>query len=141
MNEKQKDLILLAFNDMQVIYGKTFIQKLFYIIKRQIKGLDIFEYYPYNYGPFSKELNQAINDLIEEGYIQEKRKGKYFLYQITDDGMKAAKKQKTIRSVEKNNVLKICQHVKKFTPREILEYVYKKYPQTTIRSLLKNNTA
>jgi len=125
---------------MGTIYGKTFIQKLFYIFKMQVPGLNLFEYIPYNYGPFSKELNQAVNELIEEEFIQEKRKGDCFLYQITEEGRKEAKKQKCINAKEKNAVIQICKLVQSFTPRRILEYVYEKYPDTTINSLLKRNT-
>lgn len=139
MNEKQKDAILLVFDCMEEIHGKTFIQKLFYILRRQVSGLAIFEYFPYNYGPFSKELNQSINQLINEGYIQERKVGDYFLYQITSKGKKEAKNQKNIEDKEHKPLLQLCKHVKHYSPRQLLEYVYSKYPETTVKSLLKNN--
>ncbi|MBW2974901.1 hypothetical protein KY366_04250 [Candidatus Woesearchaeota archaeon] len=139
MNENQKEAILRVFDSMKEIHGKTFIQKLFYILSRQIKGLALFEYFPYNYGPFSKELNQSVNQLIIEGYIQERKVGDYFLYQITDKGKKEAKSQKNIGEKEQKAILQLCKHVKHYTPRQILEYVYRKYPETTVNSLLKKN--
>lgn len=137
MDEKQKDSILLVFNCMEEIHGKTFIQKLFYIFYRQVEGLALFEYTPYNFGPFSKELNQSINQLISEGYLQERKIRDYFLYQITPKGKQNANTQKSIGEREQKAILQLCDHVRNYTPKQILEYVYSKYPETTINSLLK----
>lgn len=140
MNEKQREVILFTFKCMSYIYGKTFIQKLFYVFKRQIEGLDLFDYYPYNYGPFSKELNQAVNDLIEEGMIEEKRSGDYFIYGITEKGLKTSPTQKNLNDKEQKAIKQVCEHVKDFKPRDMLDYVYRKYPDTTINSLLKGQS-
>jgi len=137
MDEAQSDLVLYVFNCIKEIHGKTFIQKLFFILMNQVKEIPQFEYFPYNYGPFSKELNQAVNDLIEEGYISETKVGEYFLYSITDKGSKVAEDQKTVNKDAKKQISQVCEHVKNLRPRELLEYVYKKYPESTVNSLLK----
>lgn len=138
MGEKQRDIILFAFKDLDEVHGRTFIQKLFFIITQQVTKLSgLFEYYPYNYGPFSNELNQSVNELIEEDFIEERRVGSYFTYKITEKGRKEANNQKSLGIKEQQDIAQICTHVKHFTPRKILEYVYRKYPETTVNSLLK----
>ena len=136
MDETQKDIVLYVFKCMNEIHGKTFIQKLFYILKNQITEVASFEYFPYNYGPFSKELNQAVNDLIDEGLLAERKAGDYFIYSITDKGSQESGKQKSISSTLQNKIKMVCEHVKGFKPREILEYVYKKYPGSLVQNLI-----
>ena len=52
MKDAQSDLILYVFNCIKEIHGKTFIQKLFYILTKQVGGIPQFHYFPYNYGAF-----------------------------------------------------------------------------------------
>ena len=138
MNEKQRETILFAFKSINEIHGKTFIQKLFYLFNMEIfGGSELFEYFPYNYGPFSKELNQSVNELIDGGFLEERKMGNYFLYAITEKGKKSACNHKHLNSNEIKNIKMMCKHVKSFTPKKLLEYVYRKYPETTVNSLLR----
>ena len=137
MNEMQKEAILVVFDCLEEIHGRTFIQKLFYVLKKQVGEMDIFSYEPYKYGPFSRELNRAINGLLEEELIIERKRRDYFSYEITKKGRQVVKKQNSINPKTKSTVEQVCKTVKRYTPSQLLEYVYNKYPDSAVNSLLK----
>lgn len=138
MNKEQRDAILFVFDSMEEIFGKTFIQKLFFVMEKEKQiSLNLFQYAPYNYGPFSKELSEAINELIEEGLIKETKIEDYYLYQITEKGKAEARSQDTIPLNKQKVINQICQYVKKFKIKDLIRHIYQKYPETTVNSLLK----
>jgi uncharacterized protein YwgA len=61
------------------VQGTTRLQKLVFLAQNggldddpipDEKGFELFDFDPYNYGPFSKELAQAVDDLADEGLIE-----------------------------------------------------------------------
>ncbi len=138
MNEPQKEILLFTFDYMNEVYGRTFIQKLFYVFQRQLK-LELFDYFEYKFGPFSKELNQAVSELVDSGYVEEKRIGDYYLYLITEKGKQEAKKGTSLSDKEKKDITGICSYAKNrgWKSGDLLRYVYKKYPEATVNSVLK----
>jgi len=139
VDEKQRDLILYVFDCIEEIHGRTFIQKLFYIIKMQT-DLNLFEFIPYNYGPFSVELNEAITDLVNEGILTEKKVGDYYLYSINGKFINEFRKKNIfLNSKQKANLKGVCDVTKKYKPRELLRYVYQHYPESTVNSLLRKD--
>lgn len=72
-------LALLSAVDGSEVQGKTRLQKLVFLAQNggleddpipDEEGFEAFDFDPYNYGPFSKELAQAVDDLADEGLIE-----------------------------------------------------------------------
>lgn len=93
-------------------------------IDRLIK---FYHFFPHHYGPFSNVCYTDISRLQKEGYIIEKEKK----FELTEKGKEA------LKGIEPKATLKINRVVKKFnSDKEIMEYVYRKFPDYTIKSKL-----
>ena len=72
----QYALPVLLARDMGEIRGKTRFQKLLYIIQKRYQesnpNKSFFAYEPYYYGPFSSELAQTIDELVDRGMLTQK---------------------------------------------------------------------
>jgi len=68
-------LPLLLAERMEEVRGKTRFQKLLYIFQKRCEernmGVQIFQYQPYLYGPFSMELARTIDNLVHERLLVE----------------------------------------------------------------------
>lgn len=68
-------LALAQVGDGSPIKGRTRLQKMVFVIQReledQLRDDQKYEFFAYNYGPFSKELAEDIDDMIEADLIEE----------------------------------------------------------------------
>lgn len=64
-------LLLLLSNDRKVIFGRTRFQKLIFLAQRTESAEKWYSFIPYNFGPYSVELQQDLDNLISQGYITE----------------------------------------------------------------------
>ena len=75
------------------IRGRTAIQKLAYLVKEIHPDLDIPEYNPHYYGPFSTVVDEALLELVSYSFVSETtiREPRYmgYEYQITEHGRSA----------------------------------------------------
>jgi len=133
----QKDVFMLVLSLFGKIYGKTFLQKFFFILEEEgLPKLNL-EYIPYHYGPFSRKLDELIKKLKAENLIKEevtftKNFNICRTFKLTPNGEKLI-----------NNDSKLVQQIAPFVnefqgmlPSNILKYVYEKYPKMTINSVL-----
>jgi uncharacterized protein (DUF488 family) len=89
------------------------------------KLIKFYHFFPYHYGPFSNVCYTDISGLQKEGYIIENEKR----FELTEKGRIA------LKGIDPKAILKINRVVKKFNSnKEIMEYVYRKFPDYTIRS-------
>jgi len=63
--------ILLLFSKQPRIIGKTRLQKLIFLMDREILDKSHFDFEPYKYGPYSSKLLAAMDELLELGLIKE----------------------------------------------------------------------
>ncbi len=54
------------------IIGGASIQKLTYFVQQTCSGLELAEFRPYFYGPFSPEVGMALEDLVSYSFVDEK---------------------------------------------------------------------
>jgi len=78
---------------MGELCGKTRLQKLIFILKNRTKeDIDLeYGYEIYLHGPFSADLVRLVNQLIDQGFIEEKQRttqtgNMLFEYQVTPRG-------------------------------------------------------
>ncbi len=63
-------ILAMLFAGNGVIRGKTRLQKGVFIISREIDSIETPEFKPYDYGPYSPELEKALNELVKEGLVK-----------------------------------------------------------------------
>lgn len=136
-----KDIVLSIFNNFNEIYGRTYIQKLLYIIEKESKLFKL-DYNAYFYGPYSKELNEDMIELVQEELLKEDVKSlkngvECYVYSLTKKGQKFFEEvsNKNISPELKNKIEEICNRFRSFTPTQLLKYVYQVYPKSAEKSI------
>ena len=79
-------------NDNEIT-SKTTVQKLIYFHTTLIKNLDISDYTHHYYGPFSREVSIALEDMSEFSYIDQNIISGYYetyRYRLTNSGINYA---------------------------------------------------
>jgi len=109
---------------------KTFVDKLLFVLQKEY-GLDdmgsFYHFYPHLYGPFSSLFYVDVADLESRGYLNE-------AFELNEDARKVA------LEIESPAEAAIVEAVGRFGSRNIVEYVYKKYPVYAARSRLTHGT-
>lgn len=123
------------------IKGRTRMMKLVFLTEERLADIGLedqidFEFYPYDYGPFSKLLLNDLEWLDETGAIRIERTNSYssqrYDYYLTEVGrelfeilLEVDERATTIQSESEYVVL---EHGARST-REMLDFVYEEYPE------------
>jgi uncharacterized protein YwgA len=127
-----------------IIKGKTRLQKIIFLLQQEL-GITIFEFKPYRFGPFSSQLNEIIDSLLNQGLLQ-MQKSKFSsleeksieIVSLTNEGI--AKAEQVIESLD--NVTRItarilAKHYAMVPLTYLIAYIYAKYPDFTTLSEIK----
>ncbi|MFB6186575.1 MAG: PadR family transcriptional regulator [Halobacteriaceae archaeon] len=142
MNQKisREDLIpiaILSAGDGK-IEGKTRLQKLAFLLDEEKLGdrFDAYEFRKYDYGPFSKELLEDVEDLKEKNLVEIRKSRTFggntrYDYRLTEMGRKVAKDlfQQEDASVVFEQAVEIFTEYGDLPLRDLIELVYEKYPE------------
>ena len=156
-------------NDInEEIVGNTRIVKLLFLLEKETslkKYLSDFTYDAYNYGPFSSELFDSLQALINanlvnahtnefESYLDEADRFQIerqsdneadspktiVRYSLTEDGLIVGKALfDSLSTVEQTELVELKKHFNNISLRKLLQYVYRKYPAYTTESLIKDS--
>lgn len=133
----QEDIILIVFHFMDTIYGKTFIQKFFFLLQNELLPNLGFDFIPYHYGPYSEQLKDIITILKEKKLVSESMELTNTLnfcstFKLSNSGKEYIKqKLKTINPELVSDINSFVSKFEEMTPSEILRYVYEHYPTWT----------
>lgn len=108
-------LVSLLESNGGEIQGRTTIQKLAYFVHCRFPELDIPDYAPYYYGPFSAGLGQKLARLVSFGFVNETRLvGGYlgYAYALNVDGRKMSSNAKTRHGKEFANIRELVSECK-----------------------------
>ncbi len=118
------------------------MQKSLFLIKQNLGGEiegDFYDFEPYNYGPFCKSIYKDTDKLESEDLIRIDMPDnkKWIECIVTVNGKERVQKIKNSLSP---NVLKYIEDlviwISKLSFREIISYIYKKYPQFKENSII-----
>ena len=78
MGSVSKELfcVLSLINSFERMANRTKVQKLVFITKRKFNYIVSFEFVPHFYGPYSFELKDFLDKLIDDGLLEERTKKK-----------------------------------------------------------------
>ena len=135
-------LILTFANEGQPVEGRTRLQKMIFMLLQQATFLrGAYDFVPHNYGPYSPELQNDIDDLIREDYLivnfktVEEGKIKYE-YRITQRGASLIRKISTDKELNRkfkfSKILILAEKIKSdvntMDLSSLLSEIYQKYP-------------
>lgn len=124
-----------------VIKGRTRMMKLAFLAKERLADIGLnetidFEFYPYDYGPFSKVLLNDLEWLEEKGAIRIKstrsyssKRYDYILTELGDDLFEILLTiDSRVPAIKEEADVVIKEHGNRST-REMLDFVYDEYPE------------
>jgi len=131
MNNKYyvMDILKIA-EDLGVSVSAMKLQKLVFLIENELNFDLGYKFIPYYFGPFSKKLQDDIYQLRNLGYVEVK--------DLTERTYKLSDKVTFDFSfLDKNFVEFVIAHLK-IPFSDLLKYIYVKYPEYTITSIIKD---
>lgn len=147
--KKLLPLSLLYEADNHQIQGRTRMQKLVFLTQQRLSddGLHPYRYIAYDYGPFSKDLLDALEEYDEKGLIDRRTErtwdgSRKYIYQLTAKGKRNfetnlresedAEKIEQIRATSDE----VVGEFNKMSVSKLLDYVYDEYPSFAENSVL-----
>lgn len=91
-------------------------------------GESFYDFVPYHYGPFSFGLYQEAGKLVSLGYLKEQGKSTWVLGDV---------RAPAVHDKLRRELTLISTRFRKFSRKQLIEYVYEKYPRFTVNSDLK----
>ncbi|TET89807.1 MAG: hypothetical protein E3J35_08760 [Methanomassiliicoccales archaeon] len=140
-------LVLLGVQKDKPISGKlAFVKELFLLEKEVVPKIpgenESFEFYPYDYGPYSTKFARVLNELIRQGLVEAipipETKEKNFQFRLTEAGIvKAEEAMKKIPSDFLDLLARKRRGWDQLGHFGITRRVYSRYPEYTIRSKIR----
>lgn len=149
MHRKLLPLALMYAGDGEPIEGRTRLQKLVFLMQKRLEEAgedplqsDDYEFVPYDYGPFSKELYDDLDETIARGMVEGREedlgedKVKYD-YEIQDYGEQWVRDQ--LSKEEAQRILELAEEIKdEFGDvylSDLIDEVYSRYPKYAENSI------
>jgi len=140
----QEEIILavMAAGEIGAHFSPVRIQKILFLVDREIPqsvGGPLFNFKPYDYGPFDKEVYQVLNTLCDKGKVFVRPLRWYQSYGLTDLGHKNG--QKILASLDEDSREYIRAAVDwafKLEFEQIVSAIYQRYPDMKQRSAFQS---
>ena len=157
--DREKDLAFILFHHADSVEGITRLQKLFFLLQEETDFANVyekatFEFEPYDYGPFSEGIYSALEFLVAldaveqvspdsevDGVRDEEHQSQYAgkRFVMTEKGHKISKRfSDTVDDDIESEIEDVLDEYGDLELEELLEYVYKQYPDYTVNSKIKD---
>jgi uncharacterized protein YwgA len=140
--DKGTEVLLSILYLLDRVWGRTYLQKLLFLLNTEVYNGKIFEFTEYKYGPFSIDINTAVTKLYEERLIDEKAVGTKgseiaYTYTLTRKGKRVASAifEKKLSPRERSKLIEYTNKFRRYSPTDLLLYVYQEYPEYTKYSI------
>lgn len=144
MHKRLIPLLLAYVDDETPIDGRTRLQKMVFVLQQHLKETgdysddQLYSFFPYDYGPFSKELAESIDHMIDQGLLQEvseeyNEEGDLkYRYRLQPKGRKVIE-----RAYHHENINEIAdeagdlkhRYTEELSLPEVIDEVYAEYPE------------
>jgi len=111
--------------------SKTFLDKLLFVLRKETRVGDwvrFYNFFPYNYGPFSNNFYYDLSDLRSRGLLHE--------FELSDEAKQLAG---GLTQKEKAAVEETAARFE--NEKQVVDYVYANYPGYTVKSRLRESKA
>ena len=144
MHKRLLPLVLAYVEDEEPIEGRTRLQKMVFVIQQELiedgvfRKDELYEFFAYDYGPFSKELAEAIDQMIEAGLLKEEAEeydndgNLKYLYELRAEGRELTEQE--LKKTTSEELLNEARSLKRryngeLSLPEVIEEVYAEYPE------------
>lgn len=129
----KKDFVVNVLSLMpNEMFSPVQIQKLFFLLEKKL-ALSCFNFKPYHYGPYDKELTEELELLNDQGKIQVKNIDGVLHYQIDKNYIADVS---IFLTLEKKEFIKdIANFIKNLSFKELCMSIYQEYPEMAEKSV------
>lgn len=142
MDRKEFVLAVLASGGCGVRYTPVQVQKLFFLIDKEIPDLIggcQFHFEPYNYGPFDKAVYDELETLEDKGYVEAAFEQTWRNYRLTPEGQEKGDKILDSLSPEaKNYIERASEFVRRLSFKQLVLAIYKAFPEMRENSVFQD---
>ena len=142
---KRESFVLVAlFSGKGAVYSPVQLQKMLFLVDRNLKDElkgPVFNFQPYDYGPFDKSIYSVVESLAKEGLvvIQTEEGRGWNTYTLSDQGARIASQiYSALPEKARAYFEKISGFVRKLSFEELLSAIYKAYPEMAEKSLFRS---
>ena len=125
---------------------KTKIMKILFLLEK-VYGITGARFEPYIYGPWSKDVEDALRRLVELGLVEERvlqkppegpeHTGLMYLYRLTEKGRKVVEKI-PLKDPKWKLPYSDVEFFVEWDVRDLMEYIYVNYPEYAVKSVIKD---
>ena len=136
------ELVMAALSTSK---GKLFspvqVQKLFFLIDRELGeriGGPYFDFQPYNYGPFDKDVYEELTALFSAGMVEEVPERNWISYRLSIFGQERG--ERVLASLDpaaKDFFQKASSFVRGLSFTDLVRAIYKAYPDMRANSVFQ----
>ncbi|MFC1846937.1 hypothetical protein ACFLYS_02640 [Chloroflexota bacterium] len=144
MNNKEVLLSVIAASKDQGLTPVQLQKSLFVVGKCKLPELpsEYYEFVPYDYGPFNKEIYIDVKDLVQEGAIEASNLSgqSWLIYTATSKGKKQAGQLEKRTGIEcrlSNYINEVVNWVLSLSFRDLLKAIYSQYPEYRTNSVFE----
>jgi hypothetical protein len=123
------------------LHGPVQVQKLFFLIDRnmaEIIGGPVFNFQPYNYGPFDKAVYETLEALVQDGLVEIVPERSWKSYRLTSAGQSEGEKLLAgIPDPYKAYVVNLSHFVRSLSFSQLVSAIYKQYPEMRANSVFQ----
>lgn len=123
-----------TLSDNEKVPNRTHLQKEMFLLQKEtsFSEYELYDFVPYYYGPFSRNLDSDVVELAGSGNIDD---SDGFL--LTHKGFAEADKMwKSLRDAERRALIRIKEKYNNLSSDDLLKYVYSRYRKYTMKSAL-----
>lgn len=144
-------LALLYATENHQINGRTRFQKLIFLMQKEgnlnkLEPTDTYRFEPYDYGPFSSDLYDDLDEHIERDLIEDSMEEMdeeedivEYKYQLKSEGKDFVKRHISSEEIQEvvQEAKRIVQEYENMHLPELINIVYSKYPDYAENSVLR----
>jgi uncharacterized protein YwgA len=119
------------------------VQKLLFLIDRNLSSLlggPSFDFQPYHYGPFDRDVYTTLEDLAKQGLVEitQGQGNKWPDYRLTVEGQcRAARVLGDLEERAQRYVQRASAFVRSLSFPELVSAIYKAYPEMRVHSVFQ----
>lgn len=140
MNRSDYVLAVLAAGQ-GAVHRPVQVQKLFFLLDKEIYSLvggPYFSFEPYHYGPFDKQVYQAIQALADEGLADIVADKTWQSYRLTPLGqVNGQELLNQLQPAARDYIVKVSEFVRHASFTQLVKAIYQAYPDMRANSVFQ----
>ncbi|MFA5838245.1 MAG: hypothetical protein WC837_14965 [Bellilinea sp.] len=141
--EKKEIVLAGLYPSDRKIFTPVQVQKLFFLLDKNISAFidgPVFDFQPYNYGPFDKSVYCTLEELHTDGFVEIIPFNSRSNYRLTNEGQIEAKKIfSKLDQVSRAYITNVSNFVLSLSFSELVSAIYKAYPEMRVNSVFQEN--